>query len=325
LLRPGGSAGKEIQRELHEIRRDPDKTGAFRPAAPGDASFNLWMSIDFTNPPDPTLAYLTGQLHPSQAALLADFSAESDATLASLAPRLDIKYGAHEREVFDLYISPHPWRGTLAYFHAGFWQSRDKAQFRFFAPAFLAQGIDVALVNYPLCPDVSLRRLVEATRASVPAILWTVHGIGRGGAALVAAGHSAGGHIAVELALTDWAQRGLPLPPVAGVLAISGVYELAPLLATRLNEKLQLNPVEARAMSPLHRVAGALPPAIFIAGGLETPEFRAQSAAMHLAWQAAAGVSSNIEIPGADHFSVLRALAAGGAAFQPAMALFNLG
>jgi arylformamidase len=94
---------------------------------------------------------------------------------------------------------------------------------------------------------------------------------------------------------------------VEAVIAISGIYELAPLLATSLNEKLRLDAAEAHAMSPLHRVAGALPPALFMVGGRETPEFRAQSEAMHRAWQRA-GRSTYREIEGADHFSVLRAL-----------------
>jgi arylformamidase len=253
--------------------------------------------IDLAHPADATHAYLTGQLHPSQAGLLAAFAAEGQAAVAAYAPILDIAYGGHEREVFDLFVSQNPWRGTVAYFHAGYWQGRDKAQFRFLAAPFMAAGIDVALVNYPLCPDVSLRQLMESAKASISGILHAVREIGRGGDALVAAGHSAGGHIAVELALAG--------APISAVIAISGIYELAPLLLTTLNDKLRLDAAEARAMSPLHRVAGALPPALFIVGGLETPEFRAQSEAMHLAWRAG-GASTYREVEGADHFSVLR-------------------
>jgi arylformamidase len=255
------------------------------------------MMIDLAHPADATYAYLTGQLHPSQARLLEDFAAEGESAIAAFAPRLDIPYGAHGREVFDLFVSPNPWRGTIAYFHAGYWQARDKAQFRFLAAPFMAAGIDVALVNYPLCPEVFLRQLVRSTQASIPEILKTVRDMGRGGEALVAAGHSAGGHIAVELALAG--------ASLGGVIAISGIYELAPLLATSLNGKLLLDAAEARAMSPLHRVAGTLPTALFMAGGLETPEFRAQSQAMHLAWRSA-GSSSYMQIEGEDHFSVLR-------------------
>jgi arylformamidase len=258
--------------------------------------------IDLAKLADATQAYLTGQIHASQTGLLEDFAAEGAAAVAAYAPLLDIAYGGHEREVFDLFVSPEPWRGTVAYFHAGYWQGRDKAQFRFIAAPFMAAGVDVTLVNYPLCPEVSLRRLMGSAAASIPKILGKVRGMGRGGERLVAAGHSAGGHIAVELALAGAA--------VSAVIAISGIYELAPLRATRLNDKLGLDAEEARAMSPLHRVGGVLPPALFMVGGLETPEFRGQSEAMHEAW-GAAGRSTYLEIEGADHFSVLRAFGPG--------------
>ncbi len=253
--------------------------------------------MNLEHPEDATYAYLTGQLRPSQTQLLEDFFAESEAAVADLGPRLDIAYGVHEREVFDLFVSPQTWRGTMAYLHAGFWQGRDKAQFRFLAAPFMAAGIDVALVNYPLCPDVTLRQLVRSAQDSVPAILGAVRGIDRGGDMLIAAGHSAGGHIAVELALAG--------APISAVIAISGIYELAPLRATSLNDKLRLDADEARALSPLHRVAGVLPPALFMVGGLETPEFQAQSEAIELAWRSS-GRSNYLQIEGADHFSVLR-------------------
>lgn len=274
------------------------------------------------HPEDASAAYLHGQLRPSQGPLLEAFAAESEAALSAFRPALEIAYGDHPRERFDLFSSAAPPRGALAYFHAGFWQSRDKAQFRFLAPAFLAQGIDVALVNYPLCPDVSLRRLIESARQSIPAILTHLSEVGRRQTQLVVAGHSAGGHLAVELALTDWVARGLARSPICGILPISGIYELTPLLATKLNDKLLLDLEEAGALSPLRRVDGALPPAHFLVGGLETPEFRTQSDAMHTEWLQGSGVSSLQEVEGADHFGVLRELAGDGAAFAPAMRLF---
>lgn len=284
------------------------------------------MSADLKSlmhPSDPTVAYLTGQLHPSQGPLLEAFAAESDATLEVCAPTLDMPYGEHPRAVFDFYRSVLPWRGTLAYLHAGFWQARDKAHFRFLAPAFLAAGVDVVLINYPLCPDVSLRDLVDTVRRGLPRILAFLREQSRGGEQMVVAGHSAGGHIAVELALTDWRAAAHVPSPIAGIVPISGIYDLAPLRDTRLNDKLLLDAAEAQAMSPLHRVADVLPPAHFIVGGLETPAFRAQTEAMHAAWLAGNGASALQQVEDANHFSVLRALALDGAAFATVMRLFE--
>lgn len=284
------------------------------------------MSIDLErlrHPPDPVAAYLTGQLRPSQGPLLEAFAAESVASLEAFRPVLDVPYGPHPRAVFDLYKTQGQGRGTVAYLHAGYWQARDKAQFRFLASAFLAEGFDFALLNYPLCPDVTLHQLVDAVRDGLPRFLDALDRLGRRTDRLIVAGHSAGAHLGVELALTDWAAFGLPLSPIRGILPISGVYELMPLIDTPLNDKLRLTAEQAREASPLHRVKGALPPAHFLVGGLETAEFRAQSEAMHAAWMDAGGASRLQVVEDADHFSILKILQPGGAVMQAVAAMVS--
>ena len=121
---------------------------------------------------------------------------------------------------------------------------------------------------------------------------------------LAAAGHSAGGHIAVELAGSDW---GGP-SPITAVVAISGVYDLAPLIDTPLNGSLRLDGATAHAMSPVHRIRAEMPPALFAVGGAETAAFQAQTARMHAAWTGAGNPAACVVVGDADHFSVLRAL-----------------
>ena len=255
---------------------------------------------------DATAEYLTGQMRPHFPALMEDFQRESDAIASTAA---DVRYGPNPRQAFDFLQSRAPWRGTLAYFHAGYWQTRDKSLFRFIAPALMEHGVDVAMVGYPLCPDVTLPELVQATRAAVPTILAHAAALGRGGGGLVAAGHSAGAHIAAELALSDW---GGP-SPVTAVVALSGVYDLEPLVGTPLNDRLRLDAATARAMSPLHRVRGGLPPALFAVGRSETAAFQRQNAAMHAAWLAAGNPGTCLVVDGADHFTLLRDLQQPGA------------
>ncbi|MFC7734743.1 alpha/beta hydrolase [Roseomonas sp. GCM10028921] len=250
---------------------------------------------------DPVHDYMTGQMRPGHPALIAAFEREGKESVAALRPSLDMVYGPHPRERFDFYVAPGPWRGTLAYFHAGYWQSRDKAQFRFLAPHFVTRGLDVALVNYPLCPDVALPELLASTRRAVLAVLGHAAAAGRGGAGLVAAGHSAGGHIVVELALAHW---GGP-SPILAIASLSGVFDLTPLVETPLNERLRLDPATAHALSPVFRVRNGLAPALFAVGGQETSAFLEQNARMRRAWEAAENVAEEYVSPGADHFSLL--------------------
>jgi arylformamidase len=94
-------------------------------------------------------------------------------------------------------------------------------------------------------------------------------------------------------------------PNIKGILGIGGVYELTPLIHTTLNDKLSLDEPSAIAASPVRRVHGQLPRAIFVAGGLETSSFHQQSANIARAWQQAGNDARNVALPEKDHFSIL--------------------
>ena len=258
---------------------------------------------------DHQFQYVEGQGRPGFPALLAQFQADSDAAAAQAGAELDLPYGPHPRQCFDFFPATGAAQGVMLYLHAGYWQSRDKSLFRFLAPAFQARGFHVALANYPLCPDVTLDELVAAVAPSVAAM--AAHARQREGTnlPLVVAGHSAGAHLASVLGL---AQGDLPRhdpAKVDGVWAISGIYDLAPLVDTTLNQKLRLDAEAARRQSPLLTATAAPVPAVWLVGGAETPAFLAQNEAMHRRWQGSAW-SACAEVPGADHFTVLQDWAA---------------
>ena len=243
--------------------------------------------------------YIDGQLRPAHAALFEQIAAENDRAVNEGQPTLEIAYGQHPRQTLDLFRTPKRRRATIAFFHAGYWQSRDKSGFSFLAPPLAEDGFDVAIINYPLSPDVGVNDIVVAAYASLPALAALTEN-----APLILVGHSAGAQIAIELGMSaqsvDW--------NVTGVMAISGVFDLAPLIGTSVNEKLALDPVAARAASPLHRVVSGSPQAIFAVGALETQAFRDQTARMSEAWAGAGNATVHMTIPDADHFSVLNEL-----------------
>lgn len=251
--------------------------------------------------------YVTGQMRARFANLLAAFEARNAQALALPGWTLDIPYGPHAREVMDVRPSTAQRLGTLVYLHAGYWQSRDKSQFRFLAPTFNAMGWDMALVNYPLCPEVSVADIVASAARALQQV--ARHQGERGGTGpLVLCGHSAGAHLAVELALQQSSVAGSV--PLAGVLGISGLYDLQPLLDTSLNERLQLDTASALVCSPTHRVHPGAAPALFVWGDTETPAFHAQSKDMAKQWQRQGNTAQCLAVAHADHFSVLEHITA---------------
>ena len=269
-------------------------------------------AIDVINRTTAEFQYVSGQKRDSFGPLLASFD-ERNAGVSELPHwERDLPYGTHTRETADVLPLAAGALGTVMYFHAGYWQSRDKAQFRFLAPAFNAMGWHAALVNYPLCPEASVARIVESAGRALRQLRTHQFAHGRTGA-IVLCGHSAGAHLAIELALQATTAHDQMPCPVAGVVAISGIYDLQPLVTTSLNTRLQLSADTAQACSPLLRARTGTVPALFIVGETETPAFHEQNDAMARQWKEHRNVTLTETVPGADHFSVLdRVTAPGG-------------
>jgi len=247
--------------------------------------------------------YVHGQLHTSHAALFQRFEQANANALATSGLQTDLAYGPHPRQRYDLCTGPGQGQGVVLYFHAGYWQARDKSQFRFLAPAMRERGLTLALMNYPLCPDTPLPGITRMVRDAIPAVRAQLSHL-PADTPWIACGHSAGAHLAVELALSQcYAPDGLAC--LSGVVAISGIYDLLPLLDTTLNRKLLLDTATAAACSPLRRVHAGAPPAHFVVGGLETSAFLAQSRNMAEAWRWAGNTSHHDTLPDKDHFSLL--------------------
>jgi arylformamidase len=110
---------------------------------------------------------------------------------------------------------------------------------------------------------------------------------------------------------TNWGRiDGVPADLVCAAYAISGVFDLLPLISTSLNEALRLDADTARAASPLYWPP---PPTdrTFVAavGGLESREFLRQSHDMARAWSCAGIKAESAVVPDRNHFTILDEIA----------------
>ncbi|WP_372622713.1 alpha/beta hydrolase [Falsiroseomonas sp.] len=238
---------------------------------------------------------------PEHAAHIAAWARDAAAWRAA-CPRaeLDLAYGAGERERLDLFHPAAAAEAPLALFiHGGYWKALDRSFASHCARGANLRGVAVAVPSYALCPAVPIARIVEQMRDACR-FLW--HRTGR---RLLAAGHSAGGHLSAMLLATDWRALDPKLPAdlVHAALPISGVFELEPLLPTSIAEGLNLTPATARALSPRFLPSPGRPIHCLV-GGAESNEFLRQSRDMAAAWG-----GSFEALPGANHFTVISPLA----------------
>ena len=218
------------------------------------------------------------------------------------APR-SIPYGPGARNTIDFFAGADK-SPIVVFIHGGYWQAFDGSFFSHLAVGLNAHGVSVAIPSYDLCPHVTvdtiIRQMVAATRE-----------LARLGRPLVISGHSAGGQLAACLLATDWPALDPSLPKhlVIAAYAISGLFDLVPLVETSINTALRLDQASARAASPLFWEPPAGRSLDAVVGGNESAEYFRQSRTIVDIW-GKAGVATRFgTVLDANHFTAIAPLA----------------
>ena len=260
------------------------------------------MAID----EEPERLYNARAAIPDHGDIFARWTARSAAFRESARCRLALPYGMSARQTLDLFAPDDdgPAPPLLMFIHGGYWQGLDKSLFSFLAEGLVAAGAAVAVVDYDLCPAVRIDDITAQIRRAV-AFLWTRAGdlaIDRD--RLFVSGHSAGGHLTAMMMATDWPAMDVALPKdlIRGGVSISGLFDLAPLIATSMNRNLGLDAAAARANSPLFMTPAGDAPLLLAVGGDESAGFHGQSDRLRDAWGSRC---RRLDIPGRHHLSVV--------------------
>ncbi len=258
---------------------------------------------------------------PGFAEALAEWTQRAQAVRTTLPGHFDLAYGPHPDETLDLFL-PDPARyptpaPVLTFFHGGFWRKLHKNDFSWIAPAYVAQGVAVAIVNYSLAPAAALETIVDQCRRSL-AWLYRSHPDYRiDRSRLIVSGHSAGGHLTCMMLATDWSRLSADLPTglVRGGVALSPVVDLAPLAHVPfLQADLDFTAERIRTLSPVRLVPATDAPLIGAVGGRESDEFRRQLQLLADTWPSV--WRGGTPMPACDHLTVCDAFA------DPASPLF---
>jgi arylformamidase len=224
---------------------------------------------------------------------------ESARAWQTVAGTRDLRYGEAPRATLDFFPAPagavDP--GLLVYIHGGYWQELSKAESAWLAPAWHAAGFAHAVVGYTLAPEARLPQIVAECRAALAWLVARAGTLGFDAANVVIAGSSAGGY------LTAASADRSPVP-VRGIVPVSGVFDVGPLIGTSINDLLGLDAAAAAALdllTPERRYC----PAVVAWGEVETAAFKRQSHAFAGCVRAAGTVCATLEVPGRNHFDVI--------------------
>jgi acetyl esterase/lipase len=223
------------------------------------------------------------------------WAAASMAFRAQRPKHLDLAYAPGERTKWDLYPAADARAPCFVHIHGGYWQRGSKETFACLAEGVMARGWSAALPGYTLAPEAGLTRITDELRAAFDWLDANAADHGIGGPVIVT-GWSAGGHLTAFI---------LDHKKVAAGLAISGVFELAPLRdSPHVNDQVQLSEAEIENLSPMRR-PGVDKPLSIAYGTRELPAMIASSRDYH-AHRAQAHLPGDlIPVANANHFTIL--------------------
>ena len=215
---------------------------------------------------------------------------------------LDIAYGEHPRQVYDLFLPRAEPAGLMVFAHGGYWLDFDKSYWSHLAAGAVDSGWAVAMPSYVLCPEASIADISCMIAQAVQ------HAAGKISGPIILSGHSAGGHLASFMVCDGSSLAPDVRQRIVHTVSISGLHDLRPLVKTRMNDQLKLTAREAGQLSPALRMPDPGCRLTAWVGQEERPEFIRQSELITNIWRGL-GVRTQCAIaPDQHHFNVIDGL-----------------
>ncbi len=219
----------------------------------------------------------------------------------------DLAYGRDPRQVLDLYLPDVSSPRLLVFVHGGGWRGGDKSQYQALGELLSSFGYAVALPNHRLAPQHPFPAQAEDIAAAVACVLRYAPESGIQPRGLLLGGHSSGAHLAALLAVHPDLGEPVADADLAGVICISGVYDLTAYAAANdyLAPVFGDNPAVWADASPLRHVGPGAPPFFFAYAEHDVPGAAEQAQAMARELRRYGAFARVTAVPGRDHVSIL--------------------
>lgn len=213
---------------------------------------------------------------------------------AQEGPPQSLRYGDGPQQAID-YFPLTKCRGTLCFIHGGAWRAGDRSNFHYMVPTMRSLALASGFIGYPLAPAARLTEMAGSVAAAFSRLASETSG------PILLCGHSAGAQLAATIL-----QHHALKARVAGALMISGLFDMAAVARTTINDDLKLTESEILAFTPFG-VGGWRTPTAVAVGGLETDGFKDETKRIY---ELAPGeLRMMATVDGENHFSIVRQLA----------------
>ena len=199
---------------------------------------------------------------------------------------LDVSYGSGEDETIDIFPAKEQGAPVLVYIHGGYWFSGNSKDYSFVAKGFISQGFTVVVMNYSLCPKVTISEITHQSRTLIAWLYKEAASFNADPSRIFVSGHSAGGQQVGMLLASGWQSAyGLTDTIIKGGISISGLFDLHPFYYSYLQPKLLLTQEMILQQSPYLHIPDSGAPLLVTYGEEETAEFHRQSMDYLQAWR----------------------------------------
>ena len=183
-----------------------------------------------------------------------------------------VRYGANARQKLDIYLPKSANQSTtlkkvIIFYYGGNWDSGERADYKFAAEALVSHGYIVVIPDYRVYPEVLFPGFMADPVSAAKWVKANIKKYNGDANKVFLAGHSAGAHIAVMMAINPEYLAVASLKPndFVGVIGLAGPYDFLPLTSERL--KVIFGAEAQRWKSqPINFVDGKNPP-LFLAIG----------------------------------------------------------
>lgn len=229
----------------------------------------------------------------------------SVAARAELTSALGLRFGQTKEEYVDVFPAEKPGAPVMIFIHGGWWRIGTAEFYSCIAKGFVPHGVTTVIMNYALCPYVSIDEITRQARAAVSWVYKNIDRYNGDPNKIYVSGHSAGGNLTSLCMETDWSRYEVPADVIKAGVPISGVFDLRPLRYSFLQPWLQLDGGQIERNSPqLHHPEKTDAPQLIVVGGGESEGFIAQSKSYFDLWTHSGNAAEYFEVPDANHFEV---------------------